>query len=291
VSVEIRIAAPADRDAVLRLLSAQLRDHGIATPDADLRRVVDVLLERPHRGRFLVAADGERVIGLAAVSFGFPLEHGGRGAWLEELYVEPPSRGNGVGGRLLAAALALASDGGAVAIDLEVERGHEAVERLYRRQGFAPLARARWARRLSVAPAADAPTLDPMRGGCFCGAVRYEATGKPREVSHCHCSTCRRAAGAPLVTWATYPRDAFRWTKGTPAALHSSPPVTRSFCSACGTALAFYTTDEATWIDVTVASMDDAALLPPADHIWHDERLPWLMLDDDLPRWPRGHGV
>ena len=96
--------------------------------------------------------------------------------------------------------------------------------------------------------------------------------------------------GAPAA-WATYPRAALRWTKGTPATLRSSPPVSRTFCGACGTALAFHTADEPAWIDVTVASMDEAAALAPDDHIWHDDRLPWLVIDDDLPRFPRGHGA
>ena len=290
MSTGIRPATPADRDALLALLAAQLRDHGIATPEADLLRVVDVLLLRPHRGRFVVAVEDGRLVGVAAVSFGFPLEHGGRGAWLDELYVEPSSRGRGTGDRLLAAALATASQNGAVAIDLEVERGHEAVERLYRRHGFTPVSRARWARRLPAPTQPTAERPDPARGGCFCGAIRYEASGAPREVSHCHCSMCRRVSGAPVVTWATYPLAALRWTQGTPATLRSSPPVSRSFCSACGTALAFYTADEPAWIDVTVASMDEAAALTPDDHIWHDDRLPWLVIDDDLPRLPRDHG-
>jgi hypothetical protein len=119
--------------------------------------------------------------------------------------------------------------------------------------------------------------------------VRYEVRGAPREVSHCHCSMCRRAAGAPVVTWATYPLPALRWVTGTPAALHSSPPVTRSFCRDCGTTLAFFTNDAPNWIDVTVASMDQAAEVWPNDHIWCDDRLPWLILDDDLPRLRRGH--
>jgi len=290
VTTAIRAAGEGDREAVLWLLSAQLRDHGIGTPEADLSRVVDLLLCRPHRGRFLLAIDAGRPVGLVAVSFGFPMEHGGRGAWLEELYVMPDARGRGLGESLLRAALDLAAADGAVAIDLEIERGHERVERLYRRAGFEPLARARWARRLTAEPRASADRPDPAAGGCLCGAVRYEASGQPREISHCHCSTCRRAAGAPVVTWATYPVAAFRWTRGSPSALRSSPPVTRSFCNACGTALAFFTQDEPGWIDVTVASMDRAEAMWPHEHIWTEEKLPWMTLDDDLPRLPRAHG-
>jgi hypothetical protein len=73
--------------------------------------------------------------------------------------------------------------------------------------------------------------------------------------------------------------------------LHSSPPVTRSFCRSCGTALAFFSADDPEWIDVTVASMDQAEQMWPDDHIWSTDRLPWLMLDDDLPRLPRDHGM
>jgi GNAT superfamily N-acetyltransferase len=290
MTTAIRPATAVDRGAILALLVAQLRDHGIATPEDEIARTVDLVLRRPHRGCFVLAVDAGRVVGLAAVSFGFPVEHGGRGAWLEELYVEPAARGHGLGERLLAAALDAARAGGAVAIDLEIEAGHERVESLYRRAGFAPLARSRWALRLAVASVAAPTRPEHVTGGCLCGAVRYAASGQPREVSHCHCSMCRRAAGAPLVTWATFPVDAFRWTAGPAASWRSSPPATRSFCGTCGTALTFVTIDEPTWIDVTVASMDQAAEMWPHDHIWTGDRLPWLVLDDDLPRLPRGHG-
>jgi hypothetical protein len=35
--------------------------------------------------------------------------------------------------------------------------------------------------------------------------------------------------------------------------------------------------------------MDRPEAVPPGDHIWSDSALPWLVLDDDLPRHPRGH--
>ena len=286
----VRPATPADREALVALLVAQLRDHGVPTPGTDLARLVDIVLERPHRGRLLLAVEEGRAVGVAALSFGFPLEHGGRGAWLEELYVAPAARGAGLGDRLLQAALDAAAAGGAVAIDLEIEHGHERVESLYRRHGFARLERTRWARRLPEAGAVAPPPPERVTGGCFCGAVRYEVTGRPREVSHCHCSMCRRTSGAPVVTWATYPLQALRWSSGQPATLRSSLPAVRRFCSACGTALAFFTEDEPAWVDVTVASMDEAAAMWPDDHIWAADRLPWLVLDDDLPRRPRDHG-
>jgi hypothetical protein len=129
-----------------------------------------------------------------------------------------------------------------------------------------------------------------VAGGCFCGAIRYEIRGEPLVVSHCHCTMCRRVAGAPVVTWATYARDAVRVVAGSPVELRSSPPVTRTFCGACGTPLTFATTAEPGSIDVTVASMDRPEDVPPRDHIWADDALSWLVLDDDLPRHPRGHG-
>jgi len=32
----------------------------------------------------------------------------------------------------------------------------------------------------------------PLRGGCQCGAVRYEATTIPLTLYTCHCTECQR---------------------------------------------------------------------------------------------------
>src|SRR5262249_53077551 len=204
----VRVATAADRDDLLRLLVDQLREHDIPTSAADVARTLDALLERPHRARFLVAVEHERLVGVAALSFAWPIEHGGRGAWLEELFVEPAARGRGLGTALLGAACDAAAATGAVAIDLEVERSHERAAKLYARHGFRALERTHWVRLLNPGSPPRSVPPDPATGGCFCGAVRYEARGRPREVSHCHCPSCRRCAGAPVVTWATWRRDA-----------------------------------------------------------------------------------
>jgi GNAT superfamily N-acetyltransferase len=147
--MEIRQATDADRDAVTALLLAQLGEHEIDTPAARVESAVDGLLRDASRGRLLVATLEDRPVGVAALSSVWSIEHGGRAAWLEELYVEPSHRGRGIGRALLRAACDLAAASGAVAVDLEVDAGHARAARLYEAEGFRPLPRARWVRRLT----------------------------------------------------------------------------------------------------------------------------------------------
>lgn len=125
-----------------------------------------------------------------------------------------------------------------------------------------------------------------LTGGCFCGAVRYEAGGEPFEPTLCHCSDCRRAAGAPAMAWFSVRPEAFRITAGTPKLLRSSPGVTRRFCGDCGTGLT-YRHDALNEIDVTVCSLDDPELVPPADESWTSERLSWMRPGHPRPEYFR----
>lgn len=147
--IVVREADARDVAAVVALLARQLDEHDIAlAPDA-LERTVRTLLDDASLGRVLVAcADGE-VAGVAVLSFLFTLEHGGPAAWLDELYVGDAHRARGIGERLVAAALGVARERGCAALDLEVEPGHDAAERLYQRLGFRRHRRVRWVRRLA----------------------------------------------------------------------------------------------------------------------------------------------
>ena len=146
--VEIRPATAADRDALIALLLAQLGEHEIELSDAGAARAIDGALQQPDWARLLVATRAGSIIGMAALSFIWTYEHGGRAAWLEELYVEPAHRGRGIGRMLLQAAYRAAAEAGANAMDLEVDVAHRRAERLYEREGFVRLNRARWSRRL-----------------------------------------------------------------------------------------------------------------------------------------------
>ena len=126
-----------------------------------------------------------------------------------------------------------------------------------------------------------------IEGGCLCAAVRYRAHGQAYGITHCHCKTCRRASGAPFVTWAGFDRDQFTFIAGQPTSYRSSPNVVRTFCGKCGTALTYQRADLPASIDVTLGSMDDPEMLTPQDHTWAEAQLSWVCLNDGLPRYSR----
>ncbi len=124
-----------------------------------------------------------------------------------------------------------------------------------------------------------------LAGGCSCGSVRYEADGPIWHQTICHCATCRRAAGAPMVAWFTVARDGFRLTAGAPARHRSSPHATRAFCGRCGTQLTFEYDALADEIDLTTCSLDDPGAAAPQDHTRTSSRLAWVRTRDGLPEY------
>lgn len=145
----VRPATPADRDAVVALLVAQMREHEIPIDAASVGHAVDGALAVPDRAAILVAEGPPgSLAGVAYVSFTWTLEHGGRACWLEELYVSPARREQGIGKALLARAVEHARGRGCAAMDLEVEQGHERAANLYVREGFRPHTRRRFVKKL-----------------------------------------------------------------------------------------------------------------------------------------------
>jgi ribosomal protein S18 acetylase RimI-like enzyme len=146
--IEFRKAIPEDLRQIVDLLQQQLQENSVAVAMEPLRLATLRMIERPGLGQILVAARGDALAGIAVLSFLWTLEHGGATVWLDELYVDPRERRSGLGTKLLEAAMAVARAQGCVALDLEVEPGHESAVRLYERLGFRRLPRERWMCRL-----------------------------------------------------------------------------------------------------------------------------------------------
>ena len=77
-------------------------------------------------------------------------------------------------------------------------------------------------------------------GGCYCGAVRYKATGDALFSGQCHCRECQYISGGHPAVVLGMPESGFSWTKGAPKGFRRHDlerAVTREFCPECGTHL------------------------------------------------------
>jgi len=123
---------------------------------------------------------------------------------------------------------------------------------------------------------------DSMKGGCLCGAVRYETSAAPFAINHCHCESC-----AAIVTLAGYQAEHVMFSGEKRRTYESSPGATRAFCGNCGTPL--------TWegdggelgpiIELHIGTFDNPELMVPTSHAFEPERLSWLEIADNLPRY------
>ena len=126
-----------------------------------------------------------------------------------------------------------------------------------------------------------------IEGRCMCGTVRYRVPGPMLWAAYCHCTDCQHAAGADYVSWFGVTRDTVEWT-GDRGFFKSSPQVVRSFCEACGTPMTFETEILPEETHLYAPSLDDRSLYRPTGHVFWPERVPWLTLADDLPKYERG---
>ena len=127
-----------------------------------------------------------------------------------------------------------------------------------------------------------------LTGGCYCGAIRYEASGPVFHPTLCHCTVCRRMTGAPCVAWFTVGSQGYTLLKGKPSRFRSSDHAIRTFCPTCGTQLTFADDDTPEEIDVTTCSLDEPDKVPPRNHIYTRSRVAWLKLADGLPEYTGG---
>lgn len=127
-------------------------------------------------------------------------------------------------------------------------------------------------------------------GGCHCGAIRYTVEGEPEHSALCHCSDCRKSAGAPMVGWALFPVDKVT-IEGEPVQYGSSAHATRHFCGTCGTGL-FYTSTAIFqgMIDVQTGTLDDVDAFPPGAHIQMADAAKWMDGMESLPKFERYPG-
>ncbi len=129
-----------------------------------------------------------------------------------------------------------------------------------------------------------------MEGGCLCGAIRYSVSSAPFAAEYCHCSMCKKNTGAVVVNWMDFRKEQLTWINGKPKEYQSSKNILRGFCNQCGSTLSFRDTRHDEFTTLTIASLDDPNLVEPKYHIYTEDQVKWLNIDDNYKRFPQGPG-
>lgn len=123
------------------------------------------------------------------------------------------------------------------------------------------------------------------KGGCLCGAVRFEVVGDLGEVTACHCTMCRKQTGH---FWASSDvrKDALTVTEGRGLKwFRSSPGIRRGFCRECGSTL-FFDRDESLSISVSGGVLEGTTGLGTRAHIFCADKGDYYEIGDGLPQFP-----
>jgi ribosomal protein S18 acetylase RimI-like enzyme len=133
-SIEVRRATADDADAIARLLHDFNSEYDEPSPGADaLSKYSRQLLEE---GEMTVLLAGDGPEGISLIRLRPSVWTGKPEAYLQELYVVPELRGQGIGRALLEATIAVAREAGATGVDLNTGETDTAARALYESMGF-----------------------------------------------------------------------------------------------------------------------------------------------------------
>ena len=127
------------------------------------------------------------------------------------------------------------------------------------------------------------------RGGCLCGAVRYEVRGPLRGVVNCHCGQCRRSHGHVAAYSSVRAQDLVLREAGTLTWFRSSERARRGFCGICGSRLFWEPLGQGR-LAVAAGSFDPPSGLETIGHIFTAEAGDYYEITDGLEQRPAGLG-
>ena len=132
----IRPATPTDIPAIAKLIrdlaEYERLAHAVDFDEAKLRE--HLFGSRPH-AEVLLAEDDEAVVGFALFFHNYSTFRGKPGIYLEDLFVEPPHRGKGIGKALLKAVAKLAVERDCARVEWSVLNWNEPSIQFYKSLG------------------------------------------------------------------------------------------------------------------------------------------------------------
>lgn len=116
------------------------------------------------------------------------------------------------------------------------------------------------------------------RGGCLCGAVRFEVEGTLRDVVLCHCSMCRKSHGH-VGAYSAAPKTALRLTESRGLKWYASSGFARrGFCGECGASL-FWERGDRDTMSIAAGTLDAPTGLTTARQVHVEDASDYYEVD------------
>jgi ribosomal protein S18 acetylase RimI-like enzyme len=150
----VRLVGPEDAPILVPLIRALAEEEGATPPDPDDLEELLVALLTTGFSDFVVAERGpneDEVVGCIQINYRLSTWAAAPYAYLEDFYLVPAARAQGIGTKLLDYACQRAEGRGCTSMQLDVREANKAAARLYARYGFKVSGSTIWKR--SVEPA------------------------------------------------------------------------------------------------------------------------------------------
>lgn len=125
----------------------------------------------------------------------------------------------------------------------------------------------------------------PLKGGCQCGAVRYEIAQAPLMVYCCHCTNCQKISTSAFCISATVFEAAFSYTTAPPRKVEWTSDAGNQrygdYCGDCGVRILHGQTPSIGVLSLRAGTLDDPSLARPAGHIWTRSAQNWVRFQPD----------
>ena len=129
-----------------------------------------------------------------------------------------------------------------------------------------------------------------FKGGCRCGAVRYESAADPVLQANCHCRECQRWTGSAHSTFVVVPKAALKLSgevKYFGYKADSGYMSQQGYCPECGAPVLGKPGSKPELIGLLAGSLDDPSWVRPAMNFYAASAQPWEPMDAKLPKFPQ----
>jgi hypothetical protein len=133
----------------------------------------------------------------------------------------------------------------------------------------------------------SASPASPLRGGCNCGAVRFEIRGPLYGVCYCHCHRCQHRTGTAASASARVDRPDLEVLAGAELIRSWVPEagMPKAFCGECGSHL-FAGSLDGDFVSIRLGAIDGDPGVRPECRQWVSSAAAWEPIPDDgLPRY------